>query len=98
MEPIDVIEYLNCLLEDSSRIEQYIVAQEKHKDGDFHIHVYLKLVKKVNISNCHWFDLVDEDRGVTFHGKYEGCRNVNAVMKYVVKDGNYVSSMSEQEI
>ena len=47
----DVIIQLKTILVD--KIKEYIICQEKHEDGGFHIHVYLylKLYSKVVISN-----------------------------------------------
>lgn len=39
-----------------------------------------------------------EDGDKTFHGKYEGCRDVHAVMKYCMKEGDYISSYTNEEL
>ena len=43
IEPVVMLEFLKRLV----KIEEYIIAQEKHKDGGLHLHCYLKLEKKV---------------------------------------------------
>lgn len=73
-------------------IEAYIIAQEKHEDGNHHLHVWLKTGHKLNVGSHTFFDF----KG--FHGKYEGCRSNKAVIKYVMKEGNYISSLSDKEI
>lgn len=75
------------LLQNKLDINEYIIAQEKHQDGNNHLHVYLKLNKKCNIVNSNWLDLNG------YHGKYESCRNGNSVKKYCIKDGNYITNM-----
>lgn len=44
----------------------YIVAREKHKDGNHHIHCFFTLNKKINIRDARYFDL-DEGK---YHGNY----------------------------
>jgi len=38
-------------------IEDYIIAQEKHEDGNLHIHAWMKLDRKVNIGDPAIFDI-----------------------------------------
>lgn len=95
--PIDVLNYLIQILESSStKIQDYIIAQEEHKDTGLHIHAYLTLDKKINIRKPTYFDLEDETG--TYHGNYQGARDNTAVIKYVTKDGNYVSSYPDSYI
>lgn len=69
-------------------IEKYIIAQEEHEDGNKHLHVWLTTGHKINVGDCKFFDLLE------YHGKYEGCRSNKSVIKYVCKDGNYISSLT----
>lgn len=39
-------------------IKTYIVARESHEDGSPHIHAYLELDNKINVTNPRTFDLV----------------------------------------
>jgi len=80
--PLEIYDFLSKKVE----VDKYIVAQEKHKDGNNHIHAYLLLKKKVNIKNARHFDLEE------FHPKVEGCRSWKNVVKYVTKDGNYITN------
>jgi Geminivirus Rep catalytic domain. len=84
-------------LEDSTKIEKYLIARENHEDGKKHLHVYLLLEKKVNIRDCRYLDLTD-DNGRIYHGKYEGCRSDAAVLAYCTKENDYISSYSEDEL
>lgn len=82
LSPDNVLEVLNGKLE----LDKYIIAQENHKDGNKHIHAYLLLKKKINIRDPRYFDIRE------FHPKVEGCRSWKSVVKYVTKDGNYISN------
>lgn len=53
------------------------------------------LNKKLNVTRVTVFDLED-DKGKIYHGNYQAARDNKAVMKYVIKDGNYISSMSDE--
>lgn len=92
-----------------NKIKNYIIAQEVHQDGNKHLHVYLHLNKKVDIKNQYGLDLKFFDTGFggdnggindhqTYHGNYQTVRNTIAVMKYVTKETNYISSYTEEEL
>lgn len=80
--PANILEFLNGKVV----IDKYIIAQENHKDGNKHIHAYILLSKKINIRDARYFDIKE------FHPKVEGCRSWKNVVKYVTKDGNYISN------
>lgn len=67
-------------------IQDWIICQEKHKDGHDHLHCYLRLERKVNLKDPTKLDL-----GV-YHGNYQTCRSPAAVKNYVKKGGAYISS------
>lgn len=70
-----------------------IVAQEKHQDGSPHLHVVMMFKEKLRLQGKKGMSVLDEIGGK--HGDYKAvgkrtCDLVNTV-KYVVKDGNYVT-------
>ena len=67
-------------------VEKYLVSTEKHKDGNPHAHVYIRLNRKCNIINNEYLDILDE-KNEKKHGKYESCRSYQAVIGYVSKEG-----------
>lgn len=71
-------------------IEEYVVAHELHQDGTDHLHCWFKLASKTNIKDQFKLDLTYE--GTKYHGMYEGARSNIKVLKYVTKDGDYISS------
>lgn len=86
IEPKVVLEVLKETMAKRKRtIEEYIVAQEKHQDGNFHIHCWLKLNKQIEISSPRLLDVKEH------HGKYEAVRNPTKCKKYCTKDGVYIS-------
>lgn len=70
-------------------LTEWIVATENHKDGQSHLHCYLKLATQCNITDPRLLDLDGH------HGNYQACRSRRAVMKYVQKDGQYISNIEE---
>lgn len=49
-------ELRDFLLGLSNKIEDYYIAQETHKDGNFHLHVWFNFCEKPNIRKCTYFD------------------------------------------
>lgn len=73
-------------------VEHYVVAEEKHQNGDDHLHVYLKLKEAIDTRDCRFADFMG------FHGKYEGCRSTKNVIKYCTKADHYTSDLDIDEI
>lgn len=65
---------------------EYLIAQEKHKDGKDHLHVYLKMDSGWNNKDERFWDLE------AHHGNYQGCRSSAAVKKYCSKEGDWLAS------
>lgn len=82
----ELLKFLNLLV----KIDKYIIAQEKHVDGNLHIHVYLLLEKKINIRDPRFFDYRE------YHPKVEGVRSYKNVIKYVTKDGKYLTNYDKE--
>lgn len=64
-------------------IADYVIGREAAppQDGTPHIHAYLALAKKVNITNARRLDI----KGL--HGRYEGVRNPSKAIEYAAKGG-----------
>lgn len=68
-------------------VNKYVVAEEPHKDGGLHMHVYLELNKICNIINCHFLDFKE------IHGNYVKVKNDYKVKKYCTKEDNYITNI-----
>lgn len=55
------------------QVEKYVVATEKHKTGEDHVHVYLRLDKECDILSTGRLDLGEGECAV--HGNYQSCRS-----------------------
>lgn len=71
----------------TQEIKEYVICEEKHEDGEPHLHAFIKFDKKVKFSKK--FDLLE------YHGHYEAAKSWKSVIKYVKKDGNYISNISD---
>lgn len=74
-------------LEAKYTLEEYIIAEEEHKDGELHLHAFLKLNKRVYFKP-EMFDICG------YHGNYQAAKSWRAVQTYVKKDGNYISNIN----
>lgn len=69
-------------------VECCVVAQEEHKDGNKHLHVFLILSSPFRYQKGEGttWDFVTGQ-----HGNYQQMRDPAAWLKYVIKGGNYVT-------
>lgn len=69
-------------------IKTYIIAQEKHQDGNLHIHAWFGLKSKVNYRKSDRIDLIGGK-----HGNYQVARSPKKVMEYCIKeDKNWLAN------
>lgn len=73
-------------------ILKYIISHEVHQDGDSHRHCWLELSTAPECVDQKLFDLDGH------HGNYQSMRYEDNCAKYVLKDGNYITNLSEEAI
>lgn len=73
-------------LKDVFNPEAICVAQEHHKDGGLHLHVYLRFENPLHIRDERKFDY----KG--FHPNVQGCRDVKHWTKYISKCNNFLTT------
>lgn len=88
MTPEDALKLLQMKLP----ISKWIIAREKHEDGNNHLHCYLYLPTGCNIMSPTELDLHH------YHGNYQAVRSRKAVMKYVQKGGEFITNIEEKEL
>lgn len=71
-------------------LEEYVICEEKHKDGSPHLHAYVKLKEKIRFK-AHYFDVIDLGR--RYHPNFDSVRNYDKAVAYAKKDGNYISNV-----
>lgn len=76
-----VVESNLPLLETKIPLTGYIIAKEKHADGEPHLHVLLSFSKPINLKNMRFFDVLAGK-----HANIVGIQNLVATVKYVMKE------------
>jgi hypothetical protein len=81
------------MLARNNGVKDYLIARELHLAGNYHLHVFLRLEKKVRWTS-NFFDVLFE--GKVIHGNYQTCRNWRDVVGYIMKGGDYITSLSHR--
>lgn len=97
VEPNGILQFLK----EKVSLKEYVIAQEKHKDGNHHIHAYIRLdgegVFLKDAPNLfHYVESENEHHG-NVKPVTETTRSINDVIKYCIKDDegnrNYISNI-----
>lgn len=75
-------------LHEIDTVEEYVIAEEEHKDGNLHLHAYVKYATGIKLASAP--DMFTFPPHLS--GNYQPTRSPKAVIKYCTKDGNYISS------
>lgn len=79
-------------LQQVADIQDYIVSLEAHKDGTPHVHAVVRFASRFHTTNSRAFDLQN------FHPNIKTLKtqsDFKRVAKYVKKDGDYLTNISE---
>lgn len=80
-------EELLAHLDTLDKVIHYVIATEQHKDGNQHLHAYVKYVDGVYKKQApSKFDFAK------YHGNYQPVRSAKSVVKYCTKENNYLSN------
>lgn len=75
-----------------SRLLTAIVAEEKHQNGDPHLHAFVSLSEPYRCRSNQELDALAGQ-----HGNYQAARSPRQVIRYVTKGGNYLLHGKDQE-
>lgn len=64
-------------------LELWCIGQEKHKDGNFHLHAYVRFKKPVRTQDPGYFDITEN--GVKYHPNIKTIRTAKSWVKYCEK-------------
>lgn len=82
---------------------ELVVAREKHQDGNYHFHVYVKFRETLTIVDPLYFDMrifndqgdldheADRNFSVVYHGNYQTVRSAKLVTQYCSKGDEYIT-------
>lgn len=71
----------------NNEIKEYVIGRETHKDGNYHLHCFISLKKKIKWKK-DLFDVVRNN--VTYHGNYQACKNRDATIEYIKKSNDFI--------
>lgn len=84
IEPHDALEKLRAC--HKAAIKDYVIATELHKDGNRHLHAFIRYESRVSWSPKLW----DIDG---HHGNYQLAKSWKNVIQYCTKEGNYIANI-----
>lgn len=94
----DILNQLKfSLAKDSNKILNHIICHELHKDGTPHRHVYVQLHRAPQNVPPSMFWLESSD-GTVHKGDFKDVRNVGNWTNYCIKDGDYITSYSKDDL
>lgn len=85
----DIVSMLQTSQDNS--LESAIIATEKHKDGNPHLHIYIAFHQKKNIKDPKYFDKYFHPATRDYHCNIQSVRSKKSVWKYITKDGMYTT-------
>lgn len=85
-------ERVTFFIKNKRPIEHIVTCKEYHKDGNRHLHVYVRFQQKLNIKKETFFDITD--CGTTYHPNIQACKLPQNWYEYVRKDGNILEDFS----
>jgi hypothetical protein len=80
---------------------KYVISEEKHKDGNSHIHVYLEFGSKQQISSrekLHVNVIGVEGEEYVCQGKYESVKSTSRVLEYITKHGEESDLLTNMDL
>lgn len=89
MHPQWVLKQISAIAE----IEEYLISQERHEDGGYHIHGYFKFTKKLDTKNPRFFDLAYYRKG--YHPNIQKPKSRYKLFRYIKKDKQFITNIDE---
>lgn len=66
---------------------EYKSAREQHKDGTFHMHLFVGFIKRTDVCNARYFDV--SIAGITYHPNIQRTRSRNDWLAYIAKGSDH---------
>ncbi|CAG8658451.1 10592_t:CDS:2 [Ambispora gerdemannii] len=85
-----ILEHLKGLFS-MNLLDKYIICKEEHQDGEGHLHAYIVYSSVVNVNNIRAFDYEG------YHPNIQSPKNKRAIIKYIMKQGDYISNLGSLE-
>nr|WAE42211.1 MAG: replication associated protein [Cressdnaviricota sp.] len=66
---------------------EFASARELHKDGEYHLHVFVAFGTRRNVQSARYFDVSIKDK--TYHPNTQKCKDRKKWLRYISKDGDH---------
>jgi hypothetical protein len=86
-------EILLAKISQKAEVESYLISQEQHKDGTYHLHAYIKFAKKLDTKSERFFDI--EYYRKTYHPNIQKPRNLHKLWRYIKKEKKFFTNIDE---
>lgn len=84
---------LLSLISAKADVEDYLICQEKHDEGGYHLHAYFKFTNKLDKKSANCFDISYYSKN--FHPHIEKPKKIHKLWEYIKKDGEYITNIVE---
>ena len=74
-------------------MEEYLISQEQHKDGAYHLHGYFKFYEKLDTTNPRYFDV--SYYNINRHPNIQKPKTRYRLFDYIKKEGNFITNIEE---
>lgn len=80
-------------ISEKAGVEEYLISQERHSDGGYHIYGYFKFTEKLDTRATDYFDLEYYRQG--YHPNIQKVTKVWKLWDYIKKDKQYITNIVE---
>lgn len=93
MTPQWLLEEIN----QKAEIDKYLISQERHHDGGYHLHAWFKFLSKISTKNPRFFDVIyyKNPYHPTIRKPSKARAKQFTLFKYIKKEGQYITNMDE---
>lgn len=79
-----------------AEVVEYLISQERHENGGYHIHAYFKFSKKLDTKDERFFDLQYYRK--RYHPNIQKPKHRNKLFRYIKKDKKFISNFETRPI
>lgn len=80
-------------MEAKADVAEYLISQERHEDGGYHIHAYFKFTTKLDKRDATFFDLSYYRR--CYHPNVQRVKGKYKLFRYIKKDKRFITNIDE---
>lgn len=76
-------------------VQLYVVSQERHEDGGYHLHAYFKFSRKLDTRDSSFFDVKYYRM---YHPNIAKVTSLPLLLKYIKKAGDYLENFDSRPV